>query len=83
MNVVGMVHDAPRPTGQAAESVQVRLYSSLFPTTAETDHGLYSLATPVSLRITARQVRLRYEELTAGDWRVGTPRLDLTVGSRR
>jgi hypothetical protein len=78
-----LIPDEATIRGQELGSCRLWVYSSMYPSEAETTHGPYTLANPTSLRITARQVRLRLEEVTAGDWRVGDLRLDVTPGGRR
>ena len=52
-------------------------------TDTEAANGPYSPAQPTDLRVTARQVRLRFDEVNASDWRIGVPRLGVLPGSRR
>lgn len=70
------------PDEQTLGDVQAKLYTALYPTSDETEHGPFTLANPTNLRMTGRQVRLRVEQVNSG-WRVGVPRLDVEAGSRR
>ena len=62
--------------GQVLGSVSAKILTSLYPTGTETTNGPFTLANPTSVRLTGRQVRLRLDEIVAGDWRVGDLRLD-------
>lgn len=53
------------------------------PDGAEQVLGPYTLAEKADLRFEARQVKLRYSGAVLSDWRVGTARLDVTVGGGR
>jgi hypothetical protein len=46
-------------------------------------YGPYGMNTPTDVRFTGRQVRMRVEGARLADWRVGTPRLEVTPGGRR
>jgi hypothetical protein len=63
--------------------VNARLFTALFPTDTEIELGPYALNAPTSVRFTARQIRLRLEEATAGNWRVGITRIGVIPGGRR
>lgn len=63
--------------------VEVSFKARNYPTEAETVHGPYSAANPTDCRFTARQVRMRVEATTLGNWRVGTMRVETKEGSRR
>ena len=54
-----------------------------FPTATETTSSSISMANPTSVRLTARQVRIRVSGNTAADWRYGNLRLNVQAGSRR
>jgi hypothetical protein len=58
------------------------IYGAMYPTAAERTYGPYTSANPTSVRINARQIRLRVDEVLKG-WRFGTPRFDVQPGSRR
>jgi hypothetical protein len=53
------------------------------PDGAETSFGPYTLASRTSVRFCARQAKVRYTATNAVDWRVGTPRIDVTAGGSR
>jgi hypothetical protein len=68
------------PDERTLGDVQAKFYTTFYPTQAETLSGAYSLANPTSIRLTARQMRMRVEESAGGtdkDWRVGTIRVDV------
>jgi hypothetical protein len=70
------------PDERSLGDAQVTLYAALKPTTPESTHGPYALEEPTSVRVTARQVRVKLEQVNPG-WRWGTPRLDVIPGGRR
>jgi hypothetical protein len=53
------------------------------PDGAESSFGPYTLASRTSVRFCARQAKVRYTGTRAVDWRVGTPRIDVTAGGGR
>ena len=53
------------------------------PNATEADHGPYSMANPVSVRFTGRQVRMRVDAARDTDWRLGVPRLEVRPGGLR
>lgn len=64
--------------------VSLTLYSRFFPNGTERTHGPFTLdRNPESIRVTARQIRVRYDEAEAVDWRVGTFRFGVREGARR
>jgi hypothetical protein len=71
------------PDDQTAGDVTASLYTSLYPDASETLNGPYTLASPTSIRLTARQCRLRIVEAVATAWQVGIVRLGGILGGRR
>jgi hypothetical protein len=71
------------PDDKTAGNVTASLYTSMYPDSTETLNGPYTLASPTSVRLTARQVRLRISEAASAAWRVGTVRLGVIPGGRR
>ena len=55
----------------------------LFPTGTETTTSSFTMANPTSVRLTARQVRIRVSGASASDWRFGRMRLNVQPGSKR
>lgn len=71
------------PDEKTLGDVRVTFYAAMYPTAAETAKGPYSLENPTSVRFTARQVRMRLEQVSENSWRVGTIRLGVIPGGRR
>jgi len=71
--------------GQVLGSLRVRLFSRYDPTDTEVEipGSPFTLANPTPIRLSGRQVRVRIEETTAADWRLGNLRLQGQPGSRR
>ena len=68
---------------QGLGSLSATLFTRMYPTDDEVTEGPFTLANPTTLRISARQVRVRVDEVVAGDWRLGLLRLNAQPGSRR
>ena len=71
------------PDDKTLGNVTALLYTALFPDDSEVANGPYTLSSPTSVRVTARQVRLRLTEAVASAWRVGVVRLGAIAGGRR
>lgn len=71
------------PDDKTVGDVNLTLYASLFPDELETTYGPYTLTKMKSLRIKARQVRIKLTETVANAWRVGIIRLGVVPSSRR
>ena len=71
------------PDEKTLGDVRAFVYTALYPTSSETLNGPYDLQNPTSIRVTARQVRLRLEEVRSTDWRVGIIRFGVRQSSRR
>lgn len=71
------------PDERTLGDVQATIHSAIYPTEPEITNGPYSLANPTSVRIVARQVRIRLDEARTADWRVGTLRFGVRPSSRR
>lgn len=63
--------------------VQATFKTRYYPTDADTTHGPYTAAQPTDVRLQGRQVRMRLEAQTAGNWRIGNFRADVRQGGRR
>jgi hypothetical protein len=63
--------------------VNLTLYGAPNPDTAETSYGPYTLTAKTTLRVKARQIRLKLTEAVAAAWRVGVIRLGVVQSSRR
>jgi hypothetical protein len=77
MDILGYI-----PDEKSLGDVDLTLFTSYYPTEAETENGPYSAANPTSLRLNGRQVRLKITQVRPG-WRFGTARLDLQPGGLR
>lgn len=62
--------------------VEAKIFAAMYPTSTETTYGPFMAAEPTMARLTARQVRLRVDQVNAG-WRFGTPRLEVVSGGLR
>lgn len=71
------------PDDKTAGDVTASLYTAMYPDAPETLNGPYTLTSPTSIRLTARQVRLRLTESVMTSWRVGIVRIGAIVGGRR
>lgn len=71
------------PDDKTLGDVQLRLYTAMSPDGLEAALGPFTLQTTTNLRQTARQVRVRLEEVGASDWRVGRVRLAVRPVERR
>lgn len=71
------------PDDTTLGDVSASLYTAMYPDAAETLNGPYTLGNPTSVRLTARQVRLRLTEVVATSWRVGLIRLGVILAGRR
>lgn len=71
------------PDDKTLGDVSASLITAMYPDAAETTNGPYTLVNPTSVRLTARQVRLKITEAAASAWRVGVPRLGVLPGGRR
>lgn len=83
-NVMKLLRLVPDET--TLGDMRAYLKTSMHPTGPETDHGPFPVGAPTNLRLTARRVRLRFEQNPAhgaADWRIGTMRLGLKMGGRR
>lgn len=78
MNIHGLI-----PDEKTLGDVSLKIYTAFFPTETETLNGPYTLANPTDLRLSARQVRLRLDQVRETDWRVGTQRLAVSAAGKR
>jgi hypothetical protein len=53
------------------------------PDASETSFGPYTLSQETDVRFGGRTTKVRYTGVTASDWRVGVPRLELVQGGKR
>ena len=78
MNVSELIPDESN-LGDTSVIFKTRMY----PTAAETTTSSYTMANPTSVRLSARQVRIKVSSASASDWRFGNMRLNVSEGSRR
>ena len=64
------------------DGLTASIFSSIYPVTAETRHGPFTLTPNTPVRLTGRQVRLRLDAARA-TWRAGTMRLEVVPGGLR
>ena len=69
--------------GPGLGNVSAYIKSRLYPTGDETTSAELTLAAPTSVRVTAREIRLRIEQQQEGNWRVGHFRLEGEPAGRR
>lgn len=71
------------PDDKTLGDTAVTIFGREYPTAAERTFGPYTSANPTSVRVAARQVRVRISQATADDWRVGVLRFEGVPGERR
>lgn len=71
------------PDDKTVGDVNLTIYTAPNPDTAETSNGPYTLTARTSVRLKARQVRIKLTEAVATAWRVGVVRLGVIKSSRR
>lgn len=71
------------PDEKTLGDVRAYIYTSFFPTDTPVINGPYTLTAPTSIRLTARQIRIKFEENVNTDWRIGNMRFGTTKGGRR
>ena len=71
------------PDVKTLGDLNVTLYAAFNPTEDEIAYGPYALAQPTAIRVTARQLRFRLQEVVQEGWRVGKLKLGIRVGGRR
>jgi len=71
------------PDDKTVGDVSLTLYTAPNPDTAETANGPYTLTAQTSLRVKARQVRVKLTEAAATAWRVGVLRFSVSPSGRR
>lgn len=71
------------PDEKTLGDVRMTLFGANDPTSAERTIGPFNAAQPTPVRMTARQLRYRIDEVSATDWRVGTPRLGVIPAGNR
>lgn len=71
------------PDEQTLGDLSLTFKSRLYPTSTEITDGPYTLANPTSVRVTGRQISMRFDAVEGDDWRLGDFRLAVrTLGAR-
>jgi hypothetical protein len=65
--------------GEVTATFKTRFY----PNTTERSYGPYSMSSPTSVRMTGRQIKVRFTGTEYKNWRIGTMRVDVTQGGKR
>ena len=71
------------PDEQTQGDVTATFKTKFYPNDVERSYGPYTMANPVSVRFTGRQIKIRVDGARLADWRVGIMRLDGTAGGLR
>lgn len=71
------------PDGNVAGALSAYLYTAMYPEETEVLNGPYTLVSPTSVRLTAKQFRLRIEQTVASGWKLGVVRLGAIMGGKR
>lgn len=71
------------PDEKTQGDVTVTFKTKFYPNGDETSFGPYTASTPTDVRFQGRSFKVRYDGVTASDWRVGTPRLEIISGDKR
>lgn len=71
------------PDDKTAGDVNLTIFTAPNPDTAETSNGPYTLTAHTSIRLKARQIRVKLTEAVATGWRVGIVRLGVMMSGRR
>jgi hypothetical protein len=71
------------PDDKTVGDVNLTIFTAPNPDTAETSNGPYTLTAQTSVRLKARQIRVKLTEAVAAAWRVGKIRLGVLPSSRR
>lgn len=83
VQVVQLIPDEATLAGQQVGSLHAHLFAQFYPDGTETTSGPHTLANPTSVRLTGRQLRVRFDEASEGDWRLGVVRFDVKAGGKR
>lgn len=71
------------PDDKTVGDVNCSIYTANYPDESETLNGPYTLTTQTSIRLKARQIRVKLSEAVANAWRVGVVRLGVAPSSFR
>lgn len=71
------------PDDKTLGDVNASFFVKFEPDGIETSFGPYSLSSRTDLRFCGRQMKVRFDGVNATDWRIGSPRIDITGGGAR
>ena len=71
------------PDDKTVGDVNLTIFTAPNPDTAETSNGPYTLTAHRTIRLKARQIRVKLTEAVATAWRVGVIRLGVAMSGRR
>lgn len=71
------------PDNSSLGDVSVSFAARLYPHAKEEFYGPYSATVLTDIRLSGRQVKVRYEAAPNVDWRIGRTRVDVHAGGRR
>lgn len=80
-NLVALQHVVP--DDKTVGDVNLTIYGAMYPDETETTYGPYTLTKFTSVRVKARQIRVKLTEAVANAWRVGVIRLSGLLSSKR
>jgi len=69
--------------GNQLGSLSMTFYRSRFPDEIEKVVGPIQAGNPTNLRFSTRNIRVRVDEIVAGLWRLGVPRLGVLPAGKR
>ena len=71
------------PDQSSAGDVSVSFTSRFTPLGKEYSYGPYPATAYTDIRLSGRQINVKYEAVDGDDWRLGAPRIDVHAGGRR
>ena len=71
------------PDEKTQGDVTVELLTKRYPNGAEQTYGPFQMSNPTSVRLNTRQLKMKVREQSVGDWRWGTPRIQVAPGGSR
>ena len=80
-NIMAMKELIPDEMNQG--DTQISFATKFYPNAVEYDYGPYSMSNPTAIRVTARQIKMKIEQVVPTSWRVGVTRVDAVPGGRR
>jgi hypothetical protein len=83
MDILGVIPDESQNGAQEVGALSMTLFTAYRPDSDETEHGPYTMSARTDVRLNARTVRVRHDEIVEGDWRLGDVRLEVASGGER